>query len=839
MRRALATGAVVAVSLASMTALSLQAAAGVPTVVTVSPVADTFANAGAPNTNYGSNAVLSSRGTVGAASYLRFKVPAAPVGQSLVGAVLRVHTSTDAIAGSVDSHTVQIAGNSWAENTLTWNNRPAISGTLLGTLAGASEVNKSYDVTLGVSALAPYLDTTQTLGISSTGTDSLYLWSNNYAGTSSRPKLLLSFAAEAVPEPVTALVDLPPHSAIVAAEKQAADYYRGTYAHATVPPPLNGWSWSTYFQGVLALYQQSGDAAYLNDALAWGNSNLWGITTLEANPDSMKAGQTYFDLHAIDASASLTAMDTAMARDLAGLPTSQYDWIDALFMGLPNWTRWAARTGNTAYLDKMDALYAWTRDNGGTSNRCAGTTPAQPGLYDATQQLWYRDCTFVGKTDANGKPIFWSRGNGWVIAALAQVLQTLPPGDPRGTKYADMLQAMAARLVQLQGSDGFWRTSLLDPALYPAPETSGTALITFALAYGIRTHLLDAPTYLPAVAKAWQGLTTYALQSNGFVRGCQPVGSDPSNTYTATAPRTAPTSTSAGTVNSDSPPFCLGAFLLAGSAVAQLTSSPSTGQPVAATAEQTGNEAARVDDGDVTTRWSAEGFPNSVTIDLGAPYRISNAMVVPYLDRAYRYQIDTSLDNAQWQTVVDRSTNTSTGTRLDNFAGGTVNARYVRLTVVGVYGDSTNWVSIQEFGVYDRFDPRVDLALARPTTATTSLTGYPSTNATDGLSTTWWSAVNAPTATAPQNLTVDLGASAPIDTVRIFSRAGSGAQHVTVDVSTDGTNYTSVASVNLPDTEGPHAVVFPAVSARWVRLGATTSYSTSTVAIEQLEVFHA
>ena len=528
-----------------------------------------------------------------------------------------------------------------------------------------------------------------------------------------------------------------------------------------------------------------------------------------------------------------------MANDLANLPLSQYDWIDALFMGLPDWTRWAMRTANSAYLDKLDALYAWERDQGGTSARCAGKTVPQAGLFDATQGLWYRDCAAIGAKDANGQPVFWARGNGWVIAAMAQVLESLPAGDPRGAKYASMLQTMAARLAPLQGSDGLWRASLADSPLYPQPETSGTGLITYALAYGIRAGILDAPTYLPVVARAWQGLTTVSLQSNGFVTNCQGPGTGPRSSYTATAPRTPPTSTSSGTVNVDSPPFCVGAFLLAGSAIAQLTSSPSTRRPVAYTGQQVGNEASRVNDGDVTTQWSAAGFPQAVTIDLGANYRLSNAMVVPYLDRAYRYRIETSTDNVAWQLVVDQTANTSTGSRLDDFTPGTVNARYARLTVTGVYGVNTTSASIQEFAVYDRFDPRVDLARARPTLGTTTLSGYPASNATDGSSTTWWSAANAPTTSSPQNVRVDLGASKPIDTVRVFSRAGYGPHHITISVSTTGSTYSTVASVDFADAEGPSAVMFPRVNARYVRLTSTSSYSASTVSVEQFEVFRA
>ena len=56
-------------------------------------------------------------------------------------------------------------------------------------------------------------------------------------------------------------------------------------------------------------------------------------------------------------------------------------------------------------------------------------------------------------------------------------------------------------------------------------------------------------------------------------------------------------------------------------------------------------------------------------------------------------------------------------------------------------------------------------------------------------------------------------------------------------VSTDGHAYTTVASVGLPNAEGPSSVVFPKISARWVRIQTTSSYSTSTVAVEQFEVF--
>ena len=365
---------------------------------------------------------------------------------------------------------------------------------------------------------------------------------------------------------------LPPRSIVLTATKRAADYYRPIYP-VTAVLPRNGWSWSTYFAGDLALHQRTNLVRFRTDVRAWGDGNGWAVNTTERDPDTVLALQTYYDLHAIDPTVPLDGADAVMAHDLTDLPAAQYDWVDAVFMGLPTWARWAARTGSSAYLTKMDAFFRYERDTAATSTRCSGRTVPQDGLWNAAEGLWYRDCTFVGKLDPAGYPIFWSRGNGWAIAAMARVLAALPAGSPRGTKYRAILTAMAASLARLQGTDGLWRSSLLDPARYPAPESSGTALITYALAWGIKAGVLSRSTYLPVVVRAWDGLTRLALQPSGFVSRCQGPGGAPGTSFQKGAPTTPATGTSSGSVDTDSPPFCVGAFLLAGTAVAQLAPS--------------------------------------------------------------------------------------------------------------------------------------------------------------------------------------------------------------------------------------------------------------------------
>ncbi|MCW2621669.1 MAG: hypothetical protein JWL64_1271 [Frankiales bacterium] len=516
------------------------------------------------------------------------------------------------------------------------------------------------------------------------------------AVASAGPGLLAGPAAAATSS------QLPSHASTVTAMNRAVNYYQPAYATSASFPPRNGWSWSTYHQGVLSLAASTGDYSRLRNVVAWGNQNAWGITTdsHEVNPDSMKAAHVYVAASKLDPAASRTKVDAKMASDLTALPNDQYDWVDALFMGLSNWADAYARTGNPAYLTKLDALFTYTRDQAATSDRCTSSPSRTGGLWSAADGLWYRDCNYVGTLDPNGRKVFWSRGNGWAIAAMADTLAALPAGDPRAATYADVLVRMAAALAPLQGTDGLWRSSLLDPALFPSPETSGTALITYALAYGIRTGRLDAATYRPVVARAWTGMTTYSLQPNGFLRGCQRIAGAPGVSFTGTAPTTAPTATSPGSLPTDSPPYCVGAFVMAGSEVAQLSADLARGSLVTATAQSAGYEVRRLVDGNNSTFWSATGFPQTARIDLRATRTISNTMLATYLDRAYRYRIDTSLDGTTWTRRVDRTANTSPGTLVDTFAAGPVSARYVRLTVTGVAGSTTTRVSLVGFGVY-------------------------------------------------------------------------------------------------------------------------------------------
>ncbi|MBU6411513.1 MAG: glycoside hydrolase family 88 protein, partial [Verrucomicrobia bacterium] len=216
-----------------------------------------------------------------------------------------------------------------------------------------------------------------------------------------------------------------------------------------------------------------------------------------------------------------------------GRALEQWSWCDSLFMGPPTWVRLYAATDDRRYLDF--AVSNWWR-----------TTAF---LYDTNEHLFFRDSTYFDTREPNGQKIFWSRGNGWVLAGLVRVLQYLPMNDPNRPRFEQLFKDMAGKILSCQQPDGLWRASLLDPADYPEKETSGSGFFTYALAWGVNQGLLDRAKFEPAVRRAWEALVD-CVDADGKLTHVQPVGASPK--------QFAPDSTA---------PYGVGAFLLAGSEV--------------------------------------------------------------------------------------------------------------------------------------------------------------------------------------------------------------------------------------------------------------------------------
>jgi unsaturated rhamnogalacturonyl hydrolase len=311
----------------------------------------------------------------------------------------------------------------------------------------------------------------------------------------------------------------------------------------------NNWNSATYFRGDMAAYDATGNSSYLDLAHSWANANSWaligGDTTRDAN--NQAAGEVYLKLYQIDHNATdITHITTDILAMVNSPGVSDWWWIDALNMAMPSFTNLGVLHSNPSYWSKMYDLYNYTKHVDGG-----------PGLYNTTDHLWFRDQTFLPPiVGPHGKNIYWSRGNGWVFAAHAKVLDALPTTDPHYQEYLTTLKDMAAALAVRQRSDGFWNVDLQDPLDFPGPETSGTSFFVFGMAWGLSHNILSRATYLPMVVTAWDGLVQTAVQPSGFLGYVQGVGDSPSSSQPVTASSTAD--------------FGVGAFLLAGAEVAKL-----------------------------------------------------------------------------------------------------------------------------------------------------------------------------------------------------------------------------------------------------------------------------
>jgi unsaturated rhamnogalacturonyl hydrolase len=345
--------------------------------------------------------------------------------------------------------------------------------------------------------------------------------------------LLCSFSFQA-------FAQLPSRTAILSVMSNVNNYWIQNNSKAG--SMNNDWDGATYLIGDMDAYAATGNSNYLNYAQAWAGaykySLLTGNTTRDANYQA--AGETYARLYQISGTSSdLTNITADVSAMVNSSGSTDWTWIDALNMAMPIFAELGQIKNNPAYAAKMYSEYEYTKASLGGS-----------GLYNQSVHLWSRDATFLGTN------IYWSRGNAWVFVALAKVLDTLPANDPHYLEYLGTFQAMAAELLTLQQSNGFWYANLTNPSQYPTPETSGTAGFTYGLAWGINAGALDSATYLPAVTRAWNGMVATAVHSNGFLGYVQGVGSQPSSSQPVTSNSTAD--------------FGVGLFLEAGNQVAKL-----------------------------------------------------------------------------------------------------------------------------------------------------------------------------------------------------------------------------------------------------------------------------
>ena len=297
------------------------------------------------------------------------------------------------------------------------------------------------------------------------------------------------------------------------------------------------WTYAALYTGMMAVPTEIAGDKYRAAMHRIGDELAWQPGPRVLHADDQAVSQMYLEQYMLAKDDRMLAATRARMDAEINTPDEGtkplWWWCDALFMAPPVLADLAAITHDDKYWQFMDHQWHIT-DN---------------LLYDKDEHLFSRDLTFLDKREKNGRRVFWSRGNGWVMAGLVRVIDRMPADSPLRAKYVARLQQMAAAVLKVQGADGLWRPGLLDADAYPLPEISGSAFITYAIAYGVNHKLLPSATYSPAIHKAWAGMLKHVF-ADGRLGCIQPVGAAP-----------APLSETSSYV------YGVGAFLLAGSEI--------------------------------------------------------------------------------------------------------------------------------------------------------------------------------------------------------------------------------------------------------------------------------
>jgi rhamnogalacturonyl hydrolase YesR len=300
------------------------------------------------------------------------------------------------------------------------------------------------------------------------------------------------------------------------------------------------WTFAVLEIGLVTASDTLRDPRYRDAVKEMAERTNWELGKRLAHADDHVIGQSYLRIYELERQPKMIADIRKRFDEIKAQPDDPSNllwwWCDALFMDPPVWSGLARVTGDRSYLDYMDRQWWMTSAK----------------LYDQKEHLFSRDERFLERKEANGRKLFWLRGNGWVIAGLARTLQNMPQNYPKRDRYVRMFREMAESFRAQQMPDGLWRPGMLDPTAYPLADTSGSALATSALAWGINHKILKRSEFEPVVQKAWKALISH-IYEDGRLGSVQPVGDRPDG-YRETSTQV----------------FGVGAFLLAGSELHQM-----------------------------------------------------------------------------------------------------------------------------------------------------------------------------------------------------------------------------------------------------------------------------
>lgn len=306
------------------------------------------------------------------------------------------------------------------------------------------------------------------------------------------------------------------------------------------------WERGVFWSCVASAWRATGEQRYLDGVLNYTLHTGFRTGPTPRFADDLVCAQAYLDIYSEVQQPEALEPTIAFIDNMVDNPKpgrEDWWWCDSLFMAPPAFAALARETGVDRYREYLHQAW-WD---------------SVEYLFDPESGFFYRDKRYIPDgnggelREANGEKVFWSRGIGWVLAAVPRLLERLPADDPERERYLELFRNLAGKVIERQHDDGFWRASLLDPDSFPSPESSATSLFCYGLAWGVTNGELDAATYLPHIERAWAALRS-AIHDDGMIGWVQLPAFNPRDVAFAH--------------NID---YGAGAFLLAGTAMLALT----------------------------------------------------------------------------------------------------------------------------------------------------------------------------------------------------------------------------------------------------------------------------
>ena len=249
-------------------------------------------------------------------------------------------------------------------------------------------------------------------------------------------------------------------------------------------PPMNHVDYNMFGSLALKLYQITNDKRYLEIGLAYADSQ-WEV------PVNAKAEE----------------------KDWAekGYSWQTRMWIDDMYMITVIQNEAYKVTGDPKYIDRAAKEMVLYLDE---LQRPSG--------------LFYH---------APDVPYYWARGDGWMAVGMADLLRELPKNHKNYVRIMEGYQVMMKSLKNHQRPDGMWNQLIDEPDFWP--ETSGTAMFTYAFIIGVQQGWLNASEYGSAARKAWLAMVLFIDERNNVTEVCVGTGKKNDKQYYYDRPRLA------------------------------------------------------------------------------------------------------------------------------------------------------------------------------------------------------------------------------------------------------------------------------------------------------------